>query len=207
MHECLEPKSLVWPLGTYSRACQSTSSGASRGYDTVNAAGHRLDIRRPWPSDESWARFQTRTKIKKLCTTCHLQKSCDNALCEHDHSQIDPAMRKCLEYWAGHFKCTQNGSCRVEKCFKSHICQWPRCLSKGGARSSSCQYPLRMHGVDFKVHEWVPAENGINDYGSDGSDSLIRDLGRSFHGSANATRKSPARLMVEMTLAVVWCMT
>ena len=63
-------------------------------------------------------------------------------------------------------------------------------MKKGGVRHSTCKYPLRIHGVDFKVHEWVPAEDGIKDDGSDGLDLIIRNLGGTFHGSANANEEA-----------------
>jgi hypothetical protein len=152
----------------------------------VNAAGHRLDLHRPRPSGESWARFSARKKTKKLCTTFHLQKSCDETFCDYDHSPIDPSMRKCLEYVASHYHCKQGGCCRALKCTRSHICQRPRCIAKGGERSSSCQYPPRMHNIDFNIHEWVPAEVEDKETGGNSSDMLVEGLEGSFHGSANS---------------------
>lgn len=130
----------------------------NEGMIPLNQDGHRLDFYRKPMSGDQWNAYQQRSKTRKLCNDWHLKGYCRNGDdCKYDHSSSLPqGLRYVLESLVHDYPCPRRGQCRRKNCFAGHICYKEDCL--WGPGKGGCRLNRSMHGVDFNVARWVPAE-------------------------------------------------
>lgn len=160
------------------------------GMVPVNNAGQRLDTLIPPPSRSQLARFKAHCKVKKLCNAFHLDGGCLQEDCEFDHRPIDQEMQHIVYYFSKLRPCNRNknGTCRRLDCNRGHICQKPECLA-AGRKSKGCFFADNLHGIDYKLHMWVPASGEVGHTANSQPEDGTGEIECSLSGDDNDVRE------------------
>lgn len=164
-----------------------------KGMIPVNDANQRLDYYISPPSRSQLGRYHARYKNKKLCNAFHLDGGCQHADCEFDHRPVDRDLQHVLHFASRFRRCNRNksGKCRRLDCNRGHVCQKPKCLA-AGSRMGRCLITEELHGIDFKLHMWVPAKDRVASNAGDEAEAVADELESSCSEAENGVREDPS---------------
>lgn len=163
---------------------------AMEGMIPVNAAGQRLDYYILPPNRSQLGRYHARCKVKKLCNAFHIDGGCKHEDCDFDHRPIDQEMQHVLRFASMFRPCNRNkhGLCRRLDCNRGHVCQKPECLAAGRS-TGRCIIAEELHGIDFKLHMWVPAKDYAAPSACDDSEAIVDESESIQDGAGDDVRE------------------
>lgn len=130
----------------------STLTRANTGFVPLNQYGQRIDLALPERNAAALKALKEHD-LDILCKSFHLTGSCEEKDCSKTHGCVTVDVLLALRHLARGVGCNKGSDCRMQDCFRAHMCHKDECFS---TPKHICGVGKDLHFIDAQVRFWTP---------------------------------------------------